>query len=526
MLTPHEGMRRRSKPPHAYHVGSVIAGKYRVKRLLGHGGMGAVYKAENLSIGRTVAVKVLHPHLADDGVTLARFQREARAAASVGHGHVVEVLDLGVEASGAPFLVMEYVRGKSVEKLLTSEGTLSPRRACDIAGQVLDGLAAVHARGIIHRDLKPENILLTVRHGRTDFVKIHDFGVATFVEGARDPNGPHDLTPSGRTMGTPYYAAPEQLAADGRGLDARVDLFAVGVVLFEMVAGHRPFLADNFADLCRQILHDEPPPLRVFTKHVPEALERVICKLLSKQAADRYPDATAAIEALVPFGARPPLDDDPEPTDTFTVDLRELRERERQIQDSEPPPAIHAAEDDVRGEVVVGIREFLKHQLGEAVVGELIAAAPPEIHARYVAGIDRTEWYPDDVLQLLELADRRFGDDDRTLIADAGRFFARALFTQGHFPRGATPELLFSTLSDLWKRFFRGGTPRVLKLGRGYGLLEVSGHPSPRLARSVAMVGFLDQGMRLAGAREVDARLSKAAALGDPFDLYEASWST
>ncbi|MBC7174386.1 MAG: serine/threonine protein kinase, partial [Polyangiaceae bacterium] len=158
MLTP-PGRRDRTYP--SLHAGATIAGKYRVRRLLGQGGMGAVYKAENTAIGRTVAIKVLHPHLADDGITLARFQREARAAASVGHKHVVEVLDLGVEASGAPYLVMEYVRGKSLGKLIETEGPIEPRRAARICGQVLSGLAAVHDRKILHRDLKPENVFLT-----------------------------------------------------------------------------------------------------------------------------------------------------------------------------------------------------------------------------------------------------------------------------------------------------------------------------------------------------------------------------
>ena len=268
MLTPHgSGARPPTLPPHAYQVGSTVAGKYRIKRLLGHGGMGNVYKAENMSIGRTVALKLLHPHLADDGVTLARFQREARVAAAAGHAHVVEILDMGIESHGAPFLVMEYVRGKSVAKVLRSEGPIPWQRAVDIAGQVLAALGAVHARGIVHRDLKPENVLLTVRNGRQDFVKVFDFGVAAFVETAWDATREPDLTPSGRTMGTPYYASPEQLSGSS-GRDARVDLYAVGVLLYEMIAGHRPFNGKNFPDLCRQIMSADPTPLRAFIKGV------------------------------------------------------------------------------------------------------------------------------------------------------------------------------------------------------------------------------------------------------------------
>src|SRR5690606_32467093 len=137
-------------------VGATLAAKYRIVRLIGQGGMGAVYKAENTALGRPVALKLLRRHLADDGVVLARFAREARAAAAVGHRHVVEVLDLGVESSGEPFLVMEYVRGKSLARVLRAEAPLSPLRAVGVLEQVLRGLAAVHARGILHRDLKPD----------------------------------------------------------------------------------------------------------------------------------------------------------------------------------------------------------------------------------------------------------------------------------------------------------------------------------------------------------------------------------
>jgi len=242
-------------------VGSLVAGKYRIKRLLGHGGMGSVYKAENVAIGRTVALKVLHTHLADDGVTLARFQREARLAASAGHAHVVEVLDMGVEPSGAPYLVMEYVRGHNLGKLLASEPPLDVARAARIAGGILAALAAVHTRGIVHRDLKPENVILTTRDGRPDFVKLLDFGISTFVDAAGDPNGPLDLTPSGRTMSTPSYASPEQIQGD-RGRDGRVDIWATGVLLYEMLAGQKPFAARNFPELCRAIVEDEPPSLR------------------------------------------------------------------------------------------------------------------------------------------------------------------------------------------------------------------------------------------------------------------------
>jgi serine/threonine-protein kinase len=508
-------------------VGATIAGKYRIKRLLGHGGMGAVYKAENMAIGRTVALKVLHPHLADDGVTLARFQREARAAAAVGHRHVVDVLDMGVEATGAPFLVMEYVRGKSLAKLLQSEGPIHPRRAAQIAGQILDGLSAVHQRGIIHRDLKPENVLLTVAHGRSDFVKIFDFGIATFVEGSRDASGYQDLTPSGRTMGTPYYASPEQLRGEP-GRDQRVDLYSVGVMLFELVCGQRPFQAENFADLCQMILHHDLPPMSVFRKDVPPAFEAVVRSALSKKPAQRFPSAAEMVAALVPHGADPLVDDEPEPTDTFTVDLRELRERERELYrmtDAEHSSQVTKATG-VSGKFMMPVRSFLRERLGDAAMAEVVSGAPPEVHARFVGAMSPDAWYPSTLLYVLERADERFGQGDRRLIADAGRHLARATMASGGLATQRTPELLYATIARFWSEFFGSGSARVAKVGHGYGLLEVAEQSDPSLARSVAFVGFLDECMRRAGARDVDVRLSKVAALGDKVDLFESSWAS
>ena len=243
VFTPHE-LDTPVAGPGTLRLGATVAGKYRIKRIVGRGGMGCVYKAQNLSIGRTVAIKVLHAHLADDGITLQRFQREARAAAGVRHRRVVEVLDMGVEPSGEPYIVMEYVRGRSLDALVRPERPISTRRAADICGQVLDGLHAVHAAGVVHRDLKPANVLLTVQQGRPDFVKIFDFGIATFIENAWDATAAGDLTPSGRTMGTPYYSPPEQIRGPSVR-DPRVDIYAVGVILYELLTGYRPFRGER-----------------------------------------------------------------------------------------------------------------------------------------------------------------------------------------------------------------------------------------------------------------------------------------
>lgn len=282
-------------------VGATIAGGYRIKRLLGHGGMGAVYEAEDALRGRTVAIKLLRQQLSRDRVVLARFEREARVAAAVGHRHVVEVLDFGVDRSGLPFLVMEHVSGMSLAEVLRSEGCFEPRRAAGIAGQLLEALAAVHRAGILHRDLKPDNVFVTAAHGRGDFVKLFDFGVATFLEVRSEP-GERKLTPAGRAMGTPSYSSPEQLLGHP-ARDQRVDLYSVGLMLYELVCGQRPFEADDFGTLCQMILYQDLPPMSVFRKDVPAAFEAVVRKALEKRPEDRYGSASSMLEALVPHGA-------------------------------------------------------------------------------------------------------------------------------------------------------------------------------------------------------------------------------
>jgi serine/threonine-protein kinase len=492
--------------------------------------MGSVYKAENTAIGRTVAIKLLHGHLADDGVTLARFQREARAAASVGHPHVVEILDMGVEPTGAPFIVMEYVRGMALSRVLHDEGELEPARAADIAGQILDALGALHDRGVVHRDLKPENVLLTVRNGRSDFVKLFDFGVATYVDGVTDARRGRDLTPSGRTMGTPYYSSPEQIAGSG-GRDARVDIYAVGVLTYEMVTGRRPFSAPGFPELCRSILEDEPAPMRAFVRDVPQGLEAVVLSALSKDPDARFATAREMLGALAPFGAQLP-EEEPEPTDTFTQDLRALRAREAELLAGEQPDggAVggEAVLGIVRGEVPLAMIAFLEARLGASVLAGVLEAAGPGAAAMLRQGVSPDGWYPELVLDVLEKADELVGEGDRKLIADAGRHFARTVFGASRelLSGSLTPELLLSMSSDLWRRYFAQGEVRVVKVGMGYGRVEVHGQPKPRLGRAVAVVGYLDEALRMAGARDVDVRLVRAASLGDPHDVLEATWSS
>ncbi len=283
-------------------IGRVIADCYHIVGLLGEGGMGAVYVADHLRIGRKVAIKRLHPELAADQKAVQRFQREARAAAATGHEHIVEIIDLGYTDDGAPYLVMEYLRGVTLAQLLKLEGRLSARRACHIVGQLLAALAAVHEKGIVHRDLKPDNIFLTRRGADADYVKVLDFGISKMK---LEDDG-LELTRTGVMMGTPYYMSPEQ-ARGMKSLDHRVDLYAAGVILFECLTGRVPFAGDNYHALLQQILRVEPPRASEVTPGVARDLDEIILRSLSKDPAPRFPDAAAMLEALLPHGATRPI---------------------------------------------------------------------------------------------------------------------------------------------------------------------------------------------------------------------------
>ena len=303
-------------------VGRVIAGRYRVTGIIGEGGMGTVYLADHLSLGRQVAIKRLHSEMTGDAKAVARFQREARAAAATGHEHIVEVMDLGYAEDGAPYLVMEYLRGASLAQVLKQEGRLTVTRTIHIVSQVLAALGAVHAKEIVHRDLKPDNVFLVRKGTFVDYVKILDFGISKMKQEEGEPN---DLTRTGVTMGTPYYMSPEQ-ARGMRKLDHRVDLYGVGVILYECLTGKLPFFGDNYHALLQQILRCEPLPLRELVSSIPADLDALVLRALSREPSARFASAAEMLAALAPFknGGVESTSSTPQPTRlaTPTVPMR------------------------------------------------------------------------------------------------------------------------------------------------------------------------------------------------------------
>ena len=276
-------------------TGRVVDGRYRVESLLGEGGMGAVFKAEHIKLGKTVALKVIHPEFAGDGEMAERFVREAMAAAQLEHPHVATATDYGTLTEGGAYLVMQFVEGESLRTLLDREGTLSWKRSAEIIAQVADALSTAHKRGIVHRDLKPDNIMLQPSDDGSLHVKVLDFGIARVATDAKGGALGKPLTQMGTVIGTPGYMAPEQ--ALGEPIDHRVDIYALGLLLYEMVTGTR--VLDNHdltAMVTRQLTEPIPPLASVAS--VPTGLDQLVGSMLQVEREDRPENAAVVRERL------------------------------------------------------------------------------------------------------------------------------------------------------------------------------------------------------------------------------------
>jgi len=263
-------------------IGQVLHDTYRVERLLGEGGMGAVYEASHLRLARRFAVKVLFPAVASNPEALARFKREATITSELHHPHIVEVIDFYHMSDGTPYLVMELLEGQDLATRIQRTGRLELLEVASILRQAASGLQAAHQHGIVHRDLKPQNIFLCRRGERDNFVKVVDFGISK-VLGSQSA-----MTRTGALMGTPFYMAPEQAEQRASEVDLRTDVYAMGVILHEMLAGQVPFSADSIPSLLYLIVHKDPPALQSLRPDVPESIERVIQKAMRKRPDDRY----------------------------------------------------------------------------------------------------------------------------------------------------------------------------------------------------------------------------------------------
>src|SRR5215510_4571020 len=295
-------------------AGRLLGGRYEVGELLGYGGMAEVHHGRDMRLGRDVAIKMLRADLARDATFQMRFSREAQNAAALNHPAIVAVYDTGEEhgAGGEPlpFIVMEFVNGRTLKEVLTAEGPLQPRRALEISADICAALEFSHRHGIIHRDIKPGNVMLT----RSGQVKVMDFGIARALA-----SGASTMTQTSAVIGTAQYLSPEQ--ARGEPVDARSDVYATGCVLFELLTGHPPFVGDNPVSVAYQHVREDPRPPSASSRDVSPEVDAVVLKALAKNPLNRYQSAGEMRADLMRAAAgrpvsAPPVLPKPDPTST------------------------------------------------------------------------------------------------------------------------------------------------------------------------------------------------------------------
>jgi predicted Ser/Thr protein kinase len=276
------------------YVGVEVDRRYVIESLIAAGGMGLVYRCRHRVLGKKLAIKIIRSDVAHMPDGSERFMLEAKAASSIGNEHIVDIVDFGAMSDGSPFLVMEYLEGISLAALMRKQPALGVSRIAGIASQIAEGLGAAHAAGIVHRDLKPDNVFVLERKGE-DFIKVLDFGVARMAQSAKK------LTRAGTIVGTPHYMSPEQ--AMGLEVDHRGDIYALGIILYELIAGRVPFDGDHYVAVLHQHLQAEPPAFASFEPpvDVPLALERVVGRCLAKAPEDRYATMEQLARELAAF---------------------------------------------------------------------------------------------------------------------------------------------------------------------------------------------------------------------------------
>lgn len=279
--------------------GELLAGRYRVERVLGVGGMGVVVAARHVQLDDLVAIKFLLPQALQSAEVVARFAREARAAVKIKNEHVARVLDVGTLETGAPYMIMEYLSGCDLGELIHTQGQIPILEAADYVLQACEAIAEAHSLGIVHRDLKPANLFLVTRPDGGYMVKVLDFGISKSI--AMRGSGPSgSMTQTSSVLGSPLYMSPEQMAS-ARDVDVRADIWALGVILHEILTGHAPFEADTMPQLCMKIVQEPPPPLRSVIPDAPIRLEEIIQKCLEKDRNRRFGNIAEFALALSEF---------------------------------------------------------------------------------------------------------------------------------------------------------------------------------------------------------------------------------
>jgi serine/threonine protein kinase len=393
-------------------AGEIVDGKYKIEKILGEGGMGAVARATHVVLGGTVALKFMNPQFMTFPGAVERFVNEGRASKAIKSDHVLPVSDVGLLANGTPYLLMECLYGLDLADLLMRDGPsgLPISRAVHFTLQILRGLQAAHAIGIIHRDMKPSNCFVVTHDGEEDFVKILDFGISKVVQ-----PGSSSLTQTNSALGTPLYMSPEQ-ARSPRDVDTRSDLYSVGVILYELLCGHTPFFSESgeFTEILFKLFTADPPPIKETRPDLPDALAAIVHKALAREVADRYSTALEVAEALVPFaedkslglvermrGFKPPSKESLVPMEGLPTSMQAFSRLQRHGTDV---MANRPTTDIQKGapvtEIIADTPRALPVQAKTEVLQQRGVAATPELaamRARPEDALGRTQFEPDAV---------------------------------------------------------------------------------------------------------------------------------
>ncbi|MFW5738865.1 MAG: protein kinase domain-containing protein [Myxococcota bacterium] len=485
-------------------IGQLIGRRYRVLRVLGEGPFGASYKAEHVTVGRLVSLRILRPELVANPSVLNRFFREARLVGSVTHERLQPVVDAGLSDDGLAYVAYQYERGRSLARAFAHNTEFGCKRAATITCEILEGLEAIHNSGFVHRALMPDSVILRRGSSGVEHAMLTNFGAATFEE--RGGDGP--LSPPSRPAS--YSRGPYTLPAHARSAkpDRREDIFAAGVLLAAMLSpGGIPRFGGDLIAL-----------------GVPPALEAIVARATHPRVEARWSSSWEMRSQVRPY-AEIVRDDIASVTETVVNDLRVLRNRERVL--------------DV---IPARLRlESASSTMASGLAGALIRALKKETGARWgeiahrVPGIEQMlELTPETgpipatpVMAALEEADALCGVDDRlfcVIIGErAGNDELNALF-QKMLGGAPTPEFLFDGLSSLWPKVIGQGVPQARQVGRGYGRFEVRDQLEPSFALCSALAGVLKAGLEHLGAQAVEVSKTACEAVGDPACMFNVTW--
>ncbi|MCU0693439.1 MAG: protein kinase [Polyangiaceae bacterium] len=487
-------------------IGQLVARRYRVLRVLGEGLFGAAYKAEHVTVGRLVSLRILRPELVADPAVLNRFLREARLVGSVAHERLQPLVDAGLSDDGLAYVAYQYARGRSLARAFAHNVEFNVQRAATILCEVLDGLNAIHESGFVHRALMPDSVLLQPGASGVEHALLSNFGAATFEY--REGDGSFGAATLPRLFSRGPYTLPAQALCSKP--DRREDIFAAGVLLAATLSpGGIPRFGGDLIAL-----------------DVPPTIEAIIARATHPNIDARYSSAKDMRSLLRPFASL--VQDDPASvTETVVSDLRILRSRERVLDVVPARLRMDSAASTMASGLAGAFVRALKEETG-ARWTEILHRVPG-LDRMLPLGIDGGLVPATPVMAALEEADALCGTDDRLfcmLVGEAAGHRELNDLIQTMLGGAPTPEFLFDALSKLWPQLVGQGVSKARQVGRGYGRFEVRDQLEPSFAVCSAVAGVLKAGLEHLGAHTVEVSKTACEAVGDPACVFNVSWSS